>query len=168
MELRTACLSIVAFALMGVVSSVTAHRAPGSLTSIKWNEVSSRTEIIHRLHTHDAELGVGSSLNMTDLSVEGAEGRAYIAIYIEEHFHIKGREKELQLELIGAELSGNYILVYQEFPDRLPQNILIHDSILRDAFPAQINQVNIEDGDKVHSLIFTKDVGWLSYEFSLP
>jgi hypothetical protein len=168
MVLRTACLSIVAFALMGVVSSGMAHRAPGSLTTLKWNEASGRTEIIHQLHTHDAELGVGASLDMTDLSVEDAEGRAQIAIYIEEHFHIKMGEKELQLELIGAELSGNYILVYQEFPDRLPQNILIHDSILKDTFPAQINQVNIEDGDKVHSLIFTKDVIWLSYEFSLP
>jgi hypothetical protein len=165
MELRTACLSIAAFALMGVVSSVMAHRAPGSLTTIKWNEISGRTEIIHRLHTHDAELGVGSSLNITDLSVEDIEGRAHIAIYIEEHFHIKSREKKLQLELIGAELSGNNILVYQDFPGRLPQNILIHDSILMNTIPAQINQVNIEDGDKVRSLIFTKDIGWLSYEF---
>ena len=168
MGLRTACLSIVAFVLMGVVSSTMAHRAPGSLTSIKWNEVSGRTEIIHQLHTHDAELGVGSSLSMIDLSVEDTEGRAHIAIYVEEHFHIKRGEKELHLELIGAELSGSYILVYQEFPGRLPQNILIHDNILRDTFPTQINQVNIEDGDKVHSLIFTKDVGWLSYEFSFP
>lgn len=168
MVLRTACMSIVAFALMGMVSSVMAHRAPGSLTTIKWNEVTGRTEIIHRLHTHDAELGVGSSLNMTDLSVEDAEGRAHIAIYVEEHFHIKTGENVLQLELIGAELSGDFILVYQEFSDRLPQNILIHDSILMNTIPAQINQVNIEDSDKVRSLIFTKDISQLSYEFSSP
>lgn len=165
MKSRTVSLSIIVFALLGVVSSVMAHRTPGSLTTIKWNEVSGRTEIIHQLHTHDAATGVGASLNMTDLSVEDVEARARIAIYVEEHFHIKAGEKELQLELIGAELSGNNILVYQEFPDRLPQNILIQDSILRDTFSAQINQVNIKDGDKVHSLMFTKDVGWLSYEF---
>ncbi|MCP4047992.1 MAG: hypothetical protein GY732_18615 [Gammaproteobacteria bacterium] len=168
MEWRTACLSIVVFTLMGMVSSVMAHRAPGSLTTIKWNEASGRTEIIHQLHIHDAESGVGTSLNMTGLSVEDAEGRAHIAIYVEEHFYIKMGEKKLQLELIGAELSGNFILIYQEFPDRLTQNILIHNSILRDMFPTQTNQVNIEDGDKVYSLIFSKDVGWLSYEFSFP
>ena len=168
MELRGAFFSIVAVVLMGLVTSVMAHRAPGSISTIKWNEVSARTEIIHRLHTHDAEIGVGTSLDMNDLSVEDAEGRAHIAIYVEEHFHIKTGEEEFQLELIGAELSGNYILIYQEFPGRLPQNILIHDSILRDTFPTQTNQVNIKDGDKVHSLIFTKNDSWLSYEFSLP
>ena len=166
MGLRTTCLTIVAFALMGMVSSVMAHRAPGSLTTIKWNEASGRTEIIHRLHNHDAELGIGSSLNITDLSVEDVEGRAHIALYIEEHFHIKSGEKVLSLELIGAELSGNYILVYQEFLSRLPKKILIHDNILRDKFPAQTNQVNIEDGDIVHSLIFAINAGWLSYEFT--
>lgn len=165
MELRTACLCIIALTLIAVASSAMAHRAPGSLTTVKWNETSGRTEIIHRLHSHDAETGVGSFMNMTDLSVEDVEGRAHIAIYVEEHFHIKTGEKELQLELVGVELSGNNILVYQEFPGRLPQNILIHDSILRDIFPVQMNQVNIEDGDKVHSLIFAKDIGWLSYEF---
>ncbi len=166
MKRQIAGLSVLAFALMGMVSSAMAHRAPGSLTTIKWNEASGRTEIIHQLHIHDAESGVGTSLNITDLSVEDAEGRAHIAIYVEEHFHIKMGEKELQLELIGAELSGNFILIYQEFPDRLTENILVHDSILRDMFPTQTNQVNIEDGDKVYSLIFSKDAGWLNYEFS--
>jgi len=166
MGLRAGFFSIVAVMLMGWVSSVMAHRAPGSLTTIKWNEESGRTEVIHRLHTHDAELGVGEFRDIPDLSVEDVEGRAHIALYVEKHFHIKSDEKALPLELVGAELSGNYILVYQEFPDRLPQSILIHDSILRETFPTQMNQVNIEDGDTVHSLVFTTDTGWLNYDFS--
>ena len=143
-----------------------AHRAPGSLTTIKWNEESARTEVIHRLHTHDAELGVGKLGDIPDLSVIDVEGRAHIALYVEKHFHIKSSEKALPLELIGAELSGDYILIYQELPDRLPQSILIHDSILLETFPTQINQVNIEDGDTVHSLVFATGTGWLSYSFS--
>ena len=142
-----------------------AHRGPGSLTTIKWNSASERTEIVHRLHTHDAELGVGAFFDILDLSVMDVEGRAHIALYVEERFHIKmSSADELQLELIGAEVSGNYILVYQESPVRLTGNIQIRDDILRDAYPAQLNQVNIEDGDSVRSLKFTKDDGWLSYE----
>ncbi len=163
--LQAACRGIVAIVLLGVVSLSLAHRAPGSLTTIKWNQASERTEIIHRLHTHDAELGVGSSLGIPDLSVEEVEGRAMIAIYVEERFHIKSNGNEFQLELLGAELSGKYIFVYQESPSRLARNILVRDDILRDAFPSQLNQVNIEDGDSVRSLFFTKDDGWLSYEF---
>jgi hypothetical protein len=164
--LRTVIFSIVAVMLMGSVSSVMAHRAPGSLTTIKWNEESGRTEVIHRLHTHDAELGVGELGDIPDLSVMDVEGRAHIALYVEKHFHIKSSEKALPLELIGAELSGDYILIYQELPDRLPQSILVHDSILLETFPAQINQVNIEDGDSVHSLLFATGTGWLRYSFN--
>jgi hypothetical protein len=166
MGLRAALFSFVAVMLMGWVSSAIAHRAPGSLTTIKWNEESGRTEVIHRLHTHDAELGVGELQGIPDLSVEDVEGRAHIALYVEEHFHIKSSEKALPLELIGAELSGNYILVYQEFPNRLPQSIMVHDSILLETFPTQVNQVNIKDGDSVHSLVFTTGTGWLNYELS--
>jgi len=163
--LPAVCRIMAAIAVLGISSSSFAHRTPGSLTTIRWNEASGRTEIVHRLHTHDAELGVGSSLDIPDLSVEEIEGRAHIALYVEEHFQIKSNGVEFQLELVGAELSGNYILVYQESPGRLAQNILIRDDILREAFPAQLNQVNIEDGDTVHSLVFTQDDGWLSYEF---
>ena len=169
MRLRITNVIIAALALLGIATVCLAHRAPGCLTSIEWNKLSGQTEIVHRLHTHDAELGVGSALNLPGLSVGDIEGRANIALYVEENFQIRAGENELKLELIGAELSGNYILVYQELPGRLLQNILIRDDILRDAFPAQLNQVNIEDGDSVHSLVFTKKDGWLGYNFqSIP
>lgn len=152
--------------LLVMCAPVFAHRAPGSLTTIKWNDVSGTTEIVHRLHSHDAELGVGAHLEIAGLSVEGIEGRAQIALYVEAHFGIRSQSGEaVQLELVGAELSGDYLLVYQEAAGRLTGNILIRDDILRDAFPAQLNQVNIEDGETVHSLVFTKASGWLSYTF---
>ena len=164
-RLRVASAIIAVIALLGLASVCLAHRVPGCLTTIEWNELSGHTEIVHRLHTHDAELGVGSALDLPGLSVGDIEGRAHIALYAEEHFQIRAGENELKLELIGAELSGNYILVYQELPGRLPQNILIRDDILRDAFPTQSNQVNIKDGASVHSLVFTKKDDWLGYKF---
>ena len=76
MGLPAVCRIMAAIAVLGISSSSFAHRTPGSLTTIRWNEASGRTEIVHRLHTHDAELGVGSSLDIPDLSVEKIEGRA--------------------------------------------------------------------------------------------
>jgi hypothetical protein len=35
-----------------------------------------------------------------------------------------------------------------------------------EAFPAQLNQVNIKDGDSVNNLVFTKGDGWYSYSFA--
>lgn len=166
MFVRLVVSCIAVFMLIGMVSSAMAHRAPGSLTSIEWNETSERTEIIHRLHVHDAETGASSILGLGNLSVADIEDRAHIALYVEERFQIKSKEETILLELIGAEISGAYLLVYQESPDRLPQDISIQDRILLDVFPQQLNQVNVEDSDGVHSLLFTKDVDWLNYRFA--
>lgn len=166
MPLRFVITSLFVITLT-IASACFAHRTPASLTTVKWNEVTGRTEVIHRLHTHDAELGVGASLGLPDLSVEEIEGRAHIALYVEAHFYIKGVDKKINLELLGAELSGSDILVYQELPGRLPQSVLIWDDILMEAFPAQLNQVNIEDGDSVNNLVFKKGDGWTSFSFAL-
>ena len=164
MPMRFVNLSLFVIALT-TASACLAHRTPGSLTTVEWNETTGRTEVIHRLHTHDAELGVGASLGLPGLSVEEIEGRAHIALYVESHFHIKGVDTELNFELVGAEISGNDILVYQELPGRLPQSVLIWDDILMEAFPAQLNQVNIQDGESVNNLVFKKGDGWTSYGF---
>lgn len=155
----------VAVAALGIALTSNAHREPGSLTTIKWNETSAKTEIVHRLHSHDAELGIGAVLNNPRLSVLNLEGRAYISLYVEQRFHIAGHDGELDLDLIGAELAGDYILIYQEYAARLPDKISVRDGILRDAYPAQINQVNIEDGKATHSLTFADDDEWHVYEF---
>jgi hypothetical protein len=158
--------SLVGVLLFGIALSAAAHREPGSLTTIKWNASSSKTEIVHRLHSHDAELGVGQVLGIADLSALDLEGRAIIALYVEARFRIAAGEEDIHLDLIGAELVGDYVLVYQEHSAELPVQIRVHDSILRDVYAAQINQVNIEDGDTVHSLVFAADDDWLSHEFA--
>jgi hypothetical protein len=157
-------LIIAVVALSWALTSF-AHRAPGSLTTIEWNQASGKTEIIHRLHSHDAELGVGSVLALTDLSVLDLEGRAYIALYVEERFRIASEDGDLGLALVGAELAGDHVLVFQELSGRLSGKIHVLDGILRDIYPTQINQVNIEDGESVHSLAFTGDDDWQLYEF---
>ncbi len=157
--------ALVAAALLGLALTAVAHREPGSLTTIQFNVASGRTEIVHRLHSHDAELGVGTVLDRPSLSTLDVEGRAYVALYVEDRFHIAVSDGELELELIGAELEGHHILVYQEYAGALPASIRIRDDILRDAYPAQVNQVNVQDGDSTHSLLFADDDEWRNYEF---
>ena len=161
---RRVVIAAVAIAALGLALTASAHREPGSLTSIEWNEASGKTEIVHRLHSHDAELGIGAALDRPDLSALDLAGRAYIALYVEERFHIAGDDGELPLTLIGAELEGDHVLIYQEYAGQLPRNLRIRDDILRDAYPAQVNQVNIEDGNTTHSLLFADDDEWHSYE----
>jgi hypothetical protein len=157
--------NFVAVALLGLACTASAHREPGSLTTIEFNAETGRTEIIHRLHSHDAELGIGTVLDRPGISALDVEGRAYIALYVEERFHIAVSDGPLELELIGAELEGHHILVYQEYVGPLPASIRIRDDILRDAYPKQINQVNVQDCASTHSLMFADDDEWHDYEF---
>ena len=149
--------------LTALTVSAFAHREPGILTTIEWNNSIERTEIIHRIHTHDAELGVAMVDNLPLLSVGNTEGMARIALYVENHFSILSEEGSLDIELVGAELIGDYIFVYQEWIDPLSTNIFIKNEILREIYPLQINQVNIISGSNIRTLIFTENETLLPY-----
>ena len=150
---------------IGLALPIWAHRAPGSLTTIEWNEASGRTEIVHRLHSHDAELGIASVLGVADFSIIDINARAQAALYVERRFHITHGKQELPLTLVGAELVGQYLFVYQELSQQLHGEIRVLSDILSDVYPAQLNQVNINDGGIVFTLTFTANEGWLSYQF---
>lgn len=141
-----------------------AHRAPGSLSTVEFNQRTGKTEIVHRLHTHDAELGVGAVIERADLSVLSLEDRALIALYVEEKFQIESEEGPVYPSLVGAELAADYLLIYQELIGPLPDVIRVRNDILRDVFPEQINQVNIETDGRVQSLVFANDDGWRRFE----
>lgn len=159
------CLALAALAgSLAWPAAADAHRAPGSLSTIEYNPRTDKTEIVHRVHTHDAELGVGAVIEQPALSVTSMEGRAWIALYVEEKFAIESEEGPIALSLVGAELAADYLLVYQELAGRLPDVIRIRDDILRDVFPEQINQVNIEAGGTVRSLVFANDDDWRRFD----
>lgn len=151
--------------LLCVVSLATAHRLPGSLSTIKLNPRAGVVEVIHRLHNHDAEEALVVARNDRTLSIDSLAGRAELALYVEEKFIVAnvaaGRVgAPLALEIVGAELSGDYVLVYQELKGSLPREIAVRDDIFRDVFPGQVNHVNIAAGGDVRSLVFQDDDEW--------
>ena len=142
-----------------------ADRQPGSLSTIKKSRQSGNIEIIHRLHNHDAELGIIAALHDKSLTLDKLIGRAQLALYVEARFVVAtvtddGVGAPLDLKLIGAELDGEFVLVYQEFEGELPAQIAVRDDILRDVFPEQVNQVNIAAGGEVRSLMFRGNDNW--------
>ena len=156
---------IVATTALCVAALSFAHRMPGSISTVKRSASGDTIEIIHRLHTHDAELGVAASLGKRNTSLETLVDRAQLALYVEKRFHIAEYSngkigKKLPLELIGAEMDGEFVLVYQEFTGDLPAEIAIRDDILRDVFPGQVNHVNVATGGEVRSVTFSGADEW--------
>ena len=143
---------------------------PGSISTVKWNAAGDSIEIIHRLHSHDAELGLAAVLGDSRFSLETVVGRAQLALYVEERFSLAAHEdgqpgSRLPLELLGAELDGEFVLVYQEFAGELPVALDIRNDILRDVFPSQVNHVNVATGGTVRSVTFSNDDVWQLLEF---
>jgi len=152
-------------AILCIAALSYADRQPGSLSTIKANRETGNIEIIHRLHTHDAELGIVTVLRDKSLTLDRLIGQATLALYVEERFiiaaqHDDGIAAPLDLQLLGAELDGEFVLVYQELKGELPSRIAVRNDILRDVFPEQVNQVNIATGGEVRSLTFQGDDEW--------
>ncbi|ANO49975.1 DUF6702 family protein [Woeseia oceani] len=141
-----------------------AHRAPGSLSTIDFNAATGMLEIVHRLHLHDAEIGVAAVLDDPRFSLSQLESRARAALYVEERFQIMSDDAVIGLRLVGAEIAGDYLMVYQERNGPLPAKIRVRNDILRDAFEGQINQVNIASGTTVRTLTFANDDVWHTFE----
>lgn len=145
-----------------------AHRMPEGLTTVTPNPNTRRVDIVHRLHVHDAELALAEVLQDAHLDLSSLEMQARFALYVEQKFELqdKASKVSLELQLIGAELEGDYVLVYQQSSDPLPLWLAVRDDVLRDVFPDQINKVNISGGASVRTLMFGGDDKWK--ELQLP
>lgn len=146
-------------------ASAWAHRMPLAMTTVAYNPVTDSVEIVHRLHRHDAEQAMLEVIAEPGVDLMEIAVQARLALYTEAHFQIArvvdgepGRV--LVLDLVGAELEGDYILVYQELPGRLPAEIAVRDDILRDLFPDQVNRVNVTTDSGTKSLVFKQDDSW--------
>lgn len=152
------------FGLLLFVCLAEAHRQPVGLTAVTFNAETGTTEIVHRFHRHDAELGLVQLLRKPDVLLIDLESQARFALYVAENFAIApaiGAEP-LALELIGAELEGDEIIIYQEYAGKLPDGIAIRDAVLQDVYADQVNHVNLHGSAGMKTLTFTVDDGWKS------
>ena len=145
--------------------AVSAHRMPLGMTTVTYNPVTDSVEIVHRLHRHDAEQAMQQVIAEPAVDLMEIAVQARLALYTEAHFQIarvvEGKPgRALALELVGAELEGDYVLVYQELPGPLPSEIAVRNDILRDLFPSQVNRVNVSTDAGVKSLVFQQDDSW--------
>jgi hypothetical protein len=144
---------------------VSAHRMPLGMTTVTYNPNTDSVEIVHRLHRHDAEQAMQQVIAEPGVDLMEVSVQARLALYVEAHFKIArvadGKPgKALALELVGGELDGDYVLVYQELPGQLPLEIAVRDDILRDLFPEQVNRVNVTTDAGTKSLVFKQDDSW--------
>jgi hypothetical protein len=133
-----------------------AHRAQSVLSTVEWNPKTSTIDVTHRMHAHDAELGLAaSSGSASDVDLTQVRNQARLGLYVEDHFILSTPAGKVPLEVLGAEIEAEIILIYQEA--RLPappQALDVDNRILRDVFDSQTNLVNVRMAKRTRTLIF--------------
>jgi hypothetical protein len=141
-----------------IPTPLVAHRAHISLTTVEWNARARTLELIHRVHLHDAQRVLDEVAPTRDLALADLEGRARFALYVESclALWLGSEEAELALTLVGAEIEGDHILVFQEIelPEH-PSALRVKCTLLRDLFDDQANHVNLTVDERTRTLRFS-------------
>lgn len=156
---RVLMRSCLAAGLVGVLSApASAHRQKKAQSTIEWNPDSSSLEITHILHRHDAEQALAAIGKLENPDLSSLKSRAILALYVAEQFKISDMEQNsIELEIIGAENSGQNIYAYFEAKlETPPTGLLISNSILQDYYADQINHVNVHFGNEIKSAVFAR------------
>ena len=159
----------ISLLLLSVVTTgqLSAHQKKESITRIIFNQRNANIEIMHRFSLHDAEHSAKQLFGKTMDILGDTFAQKHFADYVNDSFTIKRLSGEtLPLTLVGFEIEGRHLWIYQETPmqDAIKGLSITHGA-LRDIWPEQVNLVNIERNKKVRSLVFKGAVGELQVVF---
>jgi len=153
---RICQLVLIATILTAV--SVSAHQLQVAISTVTFVPRNNTIEVIHRFYSHDAEHALSLLTGHRVDLLQDEESQQVFGRYVSEHFQLSGQdETELPLLLVGVELEGDFIWVYQEMPvPRQLNELSISNSALMDVVPGQVNTVNVECGGEVDTLVFSE------------
>ena len=135
-------LLAVLFALWAA-GDAAAHRQPEVETVVERGEGITGTvlKITHRLHAHDAKRVLAIMPDVVDTRLEDPKNQARLALYAKKRFVFEGGG---ETEIIGVEIDGNYVFLYQEHP---VVAALASSTLLADVEPGWTNRVITRDAD---------------------
>lgn len=153
---RMAASGMLLVVLSGLSAPLAAaHRGRTVLSTVEWNERTATLEVIHRIHADDAE----AALRLIDagrgFDITHADALTRLALYVDANFAVWATDRLLPLELIGAELEADTVLVFQGAPLTAPApEIAVRNTIFASLFEAQVNLVNLRVGGRTRSAVF--------------
>ncbi|MGI9323944.1 MAG: DUF6702 family protein [Pseudomonadales bacterium] len=156
-------LALTLGSLMLLSLGAPAHRMPECLTVVTPLPEGKGVEIVHRLHRHDVEVALAEMGETPTWDLDDLEVRAVFAMYLESHFALAAGEpvqRLLPLELVGAEVEDDYLLVYQELAEALPAALSVRSEVLQEIFPRQVNLVHVRTPQGTQRLTFAHEPGW--------
>ena len=149
-------LAALAFLLVSTLAS--AHRFHAGMVDISFNARTGNTELVHTYMAHDVE-ALLANLYGRQFDLSDPEDQEVVRKYVEGRFWIAGQDKaKLNLRWVGMTADAEKITVFQEI-DQTPlwKAGAIHDNVLIDFIPDQVNTVNLNEGNAVRTLTFDRN-----------
>lgn len=150
--MRTILSAVAALLALSFAVTANAHRQPEVETVVERGEgiTGSVLKITHRLHAHDAKRALAVMPDTVDTDLADPKNQARLALYALRRFGLGG---DAESEVIGVEIDGNYLFVYQEHPEVAP---VLSSTLLADVEPGWTNRVIVRgaDGEVLRTLVF--------------
>ncbi|WP_298301123.1 DUF6702 family protein [uncultured Erythrobacter sp.] len=143
------------FFLLVLAIPAVAHQQKAAIISVEHNPRSGMIEVVHTIPLHDAEHALRQQGKKGADLLGHTESRRDFARYAAERFSIVVGERAIELTLLGTEVNGASVLVYQEGPSPgLGTELTIEAQVLTDIWLRQVNSVNVGRGTSPQTLIF--------------
>lgn len=141
----------------GLAQPAWAHRLARTETDVRI-ATDGTVAVTHVYHIQDAQTALYKAglLERPDLS--SLRARAQLALYTASNFALIVGDEPIQLDIVGAEIEGDSVFVYQE--GRLSDgDLTVSASMLRELVHGQRNSVNIVKNGQTQTLDFSGDDG---------
>lgn len=122
---------------------------------MSFNARTGSTEIVHTYMTHDVE-ALLANLYQRQFDLQDPDDEAVLRKYVEQHFFLlAGDKSRLALRWVGLAVGAQSVTIYREAENTaLDKVATIHDAVLTDFLPDQVNTVNLSEGGQVRSFTF--------------
>lgn len=150
--------ALVAAALLLCSALAGAHRFHAGITDISFNARTGSTEIVHTYMAHDVE-SLLANLYGRQVDLNDPDDQALLRKYVEGRFWMLGQDQaRLPLRWVGMTADAERVQVFQEIEQTpLWKAAAIHDDVLVDFLPEQVNTVNLNEGNAVRTLTFDRN-----------
>jgi len=113
-------------------------------------------EVVHVLQLSAAQRLLFKAQVIEKNDMTGLRARAQAALYSSERFDLLADGKSIPLEIVGAEVEGGHLYVYQTGKlEALPETWSASNKILRDLSPRFDNHVNVPTQDGIRTIVFS-------------
>lgn len=153
--MKTYWLKAVAAALVCAASAAHAHNFHAGITDISFNARTGSTELVHTYMAHDVD-ALLTNMFQRQFDLSQPDDQEVFRKYVEDHFWLLGADKQkLPLHWVGMTADAQSVIVFQEVAQTpLSKAALLHDEVLIDFLPDEVNTVNIDEKGGVHTLSF--------------